>query len=204
MPDFNLMLTNLARDLGPGILLVLMGIAFTQTGLVLGPLIPGNTLFFTAGILSASGTGSLNWINVTLSLLAGALLGNIANYWQGAAFGRTLFERRQEGLISVQSLAKTEEFFGKHGRMTMLFSPFVPFIRSFAPFVAGMGRMPIPIYALFSSLGVTLWVVVLVSLGAGLGQIPWIKQNMGTFLVVMFVLVSGQLLIAARRSKKRD
>lgn len=203
MGDPNQLLLDLAQQFGPGVLFILVGIAFTQTGLVLGPLIPGNTLLFTAGILSASGNPNLTWPAVTLSFVSGGIIGNAANYVQGQKFGRTLFERRETGLISSASLAKTEAFFTRHGRLTMLFSPFVPFVRSFAPFVAGVSQMRFPSYFLFAALGVALWVTVLVSLGAGLGQIPWVKNNLGTFVIVIFVIISAQLLITVFRKRRK-
>lgn len=202
MGDFNQTLLDLAQQLGPAFLFVLIGIGFTQTGLLLGPLIPGNTLAFTAGVLTSSESQILTWPNVVFSLIGGALVGNAANYVQGKRLGRGIFEKRETGIISKTSLAKTEAFFTKHGRMTMLFSPFVPIVRSFAPFVAGLGQMPFRSYWWFAALGVALWVVVLVSLGAGLGQVPWIKDNLGIFVVIVFVLASAQLLFAFTKKKK--
>lgn len=202
MGDFNQTLLDLAQQLGPAFLFVLAGIGFTQTGLLLGPLIPGNTLLFTAGVLTGSNGQILTWPNVVFSFIAGALLGNAANYFQGKRLGRGLFEKRETGIISQTSLAKTEAFFSKHGRMTMLFSPFVPIVRSFAPFVAGLGEMPFRSYFGFAALGVALWVVVLVSLGAGIGQVPWIKDNLGVFVVVVFILATAQLLFAFAKKKK--
>lgn len=199
--DFNLWLEQFATQNGSAILFVLAGIAFSQTGLLLGPLIPGNTLLFTTGVLTGGHNPVLNWTAAALSFIAGGVLGNIANYAQGQKLGRGVFERRETGLISQKSLVKTEEFFGKHGRMTMIFSPFVPIVRSFAPFFAGMSRMTWPGFLGFSSLGVALWVVVLTSLGAGLGTVPWVRQNLGLFVAVVFILATAQLLFALRRKK---
>lgn len=203
MGDFNQLIPDLAQQFGPGIYFILAAIAFTQTGLVLGPAIPGNTLLFTTGILTASGNPHLTWPAVTLSFLAGGTIGNAANYAQGQKFGPNLFHKRETGLVSVASLAKTEAFFQKHGRLTMLFSPFVPFVRSFAPFVAGVGRMAFPSYFAFAALGVALWVTVMVSLGAGLGQVPWIKDNLGTFVIAIFAIISAQILYAVLRKRKK-
>ncbi len=200
--DFNQWLEQFATQNGSAILFVLFGIGFTQTGLLLGPLIPGNTLLFTTGVLTGGQNPVLNWTAAALSFIAGGVLGNVANYVQGQRLGRGIFERRETGLVSQKSLLKTEAFFGKHGRMTMIFSPFVPIVRSFAPFFAGMSRMAWPGYFGFSLLGVALWVVVLTALGAGLGTVPWVRQNLGQFVVVVFILATAQLLFAFTRKKK--
>jgi len=199
--DFNLWLEQFATQNGNAILLVLFGIGFTQTGLLLGPLIPGNTVLFTTGVLTGGQNPVLNWTAAALSFIAGGVLGNIANYAQGQRLGRGFFEKRETGLVSKKSLLKTEDFFGKHGRMTMIFSPFVPIVRSFAPFSAGLSRMAWTGFMGFSSLGVALWVVVLTSLGAGLGTVPWVRKNLGLFVAIVFVLATAQLLFAFGRKK---
>ena len=204
MGDLNQLLLNLAQQLGPGVLVVLFAIGFSQTGLILGPLIPGNTILFATGVLTGTSNLILSWPNVVAAFIFGAIAGNYANYVQGAKIGTKAFQKRETGLVSIQSLNKTEGFFARHGRLTMLFSPFVPIVRSFAPFVAGVGNMPFSSYFGFAALGVTLWVVCLVSMGAGLGQVPWIKQNLGVFVLAVFLLASAQLLFVFFKRKTKD
>lgn len=180
-------------------------LAFTQTGLLFGPILPGNTLLFTAGILTAGPNPAVNPVVLVLAGGCGALLGNLANYAQGIWLGRRVFERRETGLVSRDSLAKTETFMGRHGRTSLYVSPFVPFVRSFLPFVAGMGRMPMPAFVVAGGLGALFWVGAFTLAGGVLGQVPWIKDNLGLVVVSLFVLVSAKiaLTLAKRRRVER-
>jgi membrane-associated protein len=179
-------------------------LAFTQTGLLFGPILPGNTLLFTAGMLTAGPSQTLSPIFLVLAGAAGAVLGNLANYGQGQWLGRWVFERRERGLVSRESLAKTETFMERHGRTSLYVSPFVPFVRSFLPFVAGMGRMPMAAFLLAGALGVLCWVGAFTLAGGLLGQVPWIKDNLGVVVVGLFVLVTGKILLTLARRRRAE
>lgn len=196
-------LSVLAVEHGAMVYLVLGLIAFSQTGLVLGPAIPGNTLLFTAGMLAGGRDPVLGLAATAGALIAGGVAGNYANYGQGVLLGRTVFEKREKGLVSKEGLAKTDAFFEKHGRLTMLLSPFVPFVRSFAPFVAGVGRMPLGSYSLWGALGVLAWVGAMLVAGSVLGQVPWVRENLGLAVLVLFVVVSAQIGLAVMRKRRR-
>lgn len=195
-------LGDLAAQHGAVVYLVLFAIAFSQTGLLLGPAIPGNTVIFATGMLASGADPILGWPLAAGSLFAGGAVGNVANYAQGHKFGRAVFERRETGMISRESLDKTDAFFAKHGRWTMILSPFVPFVRSFAPFIAGVGRMHLPPYLTWGALGVAVWVVAMMLAGSALGQVPWIRENIGLALILIFAIVSAQIGLAIYRKSR--
>jgi membrane-associated protein len=187
---------------GPWAYVILALIAFSQTGLVLGPALPGATILFAAGILAAGSGAALSLPLLIAVCLLGVLVGNQANYIQGARIGRRVFERKETGLLSRASLAKTESFFEKNGKWAMVVAPFVPFIRSFAPFVAGMAKMDYGRYTGFAAMGGTLWVVVHILAGAFLGNIPAVRENLGFVLIGVFALVTGKMLHGLIKSRR--
>ncbi|MET0281176.1 MAG: DedA family protein [Steroidobacteraceae bacterium] len=168
---------------------ILFMVVFAETGFVVTPILPGDSLLFAAGALSAidtSGTLSPWWL--TLLLIAAAVLGNTTNYSIGRAIGAHAFSGRYR-LIKVEYLRQTEGWFEKHGALTVVLSRFAPIIRTFAPFIAGMGRMHYGRFQAYNFVGAIAWVSLFIWCGYFFGNIPLIRDNFG-FVTIGIVLVS--------------
>lgn len=158
-------------------------IIFCETGLVFMPFLPGDNLLFAAGALAA--IGQLNPWLISLVLGAAAIIGDSTNYWIGRKYGTRLFSETRK-FPSRKHLATAEIFFEKHGGKSVLIGRFMPFIRTFTPFVAGMSEMPYGRFLAFSISGTILWVGTLVPAGYFLGQLPIVKENLT--LIVLFII----------------
>lgn len=168
---------------------ILALIIFVETGLVVMPLLPGDSLLFAAGAL-ASTSDSLNvWFIIPLLIVA-ALLGDNTNYFIGSKIGIKIFDLKWR-FLKKEYLTKTEAFYEKHGGSTLIMARFVPIIRTFAPFVAGLGSMSYRRFLTFSITGAVLWVTSITLLGYFFGSLPWIKQN---FEIVVFGIIGVSLL----------
>ena len=180
-------------------------IVFCETGLVVTPWLPGDSLLFVLGALAAAGGPhiGLTWFLLVLA----AVLGNTSNYWIGYWVGPKVFSRPDSKFLSQDMLRKTEAFYAKHGGITLVVSRFLPFFRTLAPFVAGVGRMPHGRFQLFSLGGGLLWVTVLIFAGYFLGSIAWVKENL-SLLIIAAVVVPGLpavfSLIKNRRARHRS
>jgi membrane-associated protein len=180
---------------------ILFAVIFCETGLVVTPFLPGDSLLFACGALAAVDTsGTLRAPLLTGVLGAAAVLGNISNYAIGRFIGPPAFSGRYR-LLKVEYLRRTEEFFRRYGGSAILLSRFLPIIRTCAPFVAGVGRMPYARFLGFNFFGGILWVGVFIWGGYLFGNIPLVKQNFGlvTLLIVAVSLVP--LGIAAWRQR---
>src|SRR6202034_1822441 len=177
---------------GPGLsYTVLFLIIFAETGLVVTPFLPGDSLLFAVGALAAvdsSRTLSAPWLSVLLG--AAAVLGNIVNYSIGRAIGPPAFSGRYRWL-KVEYLERTEEFFRRHGGMAIVLSRFIPIIRTCAPFVAGVGRMPYGRFFAYNLVGGCAWVLLFIWGGCLFGNIPLMKQHFGyaTLVIIAVSLV---------------
>jgi membrane-associated protein len=170
---------------------ILFAVIFCETGLVVTPFLPGDSLLFACGALAAVDTsGTLRAPLLTGVLGAAAVLGNVANYAIGRWIGPPAFSGRYR-LLKVEYLRRTEEFFVRYGGFAVLVSRFVPIIRTCAPFVAGVARMPYARFLGFNLLGGLLWVTAFIWGGYLFGNIPFVKQNFGlvTLLIVIASLV---------------
>jgi membrane-associated protein len=167
---------------------ILFAVIFSETGLVVTPFLPGDSLLFAVGALAAvdtSGNLSAGWAFVLLAIAA--VLGNTVNYAIGRAIGPPAFSGRYR-LLKVEYLHRTEEFFRRHGGLAVALSRFMPIIRTFAPFVAGVGRMPYARFLGYNLLGGVSWVALFIWGGYLFGNIPLVKQNFGIVtLVIIFV-----------------
>ncbi len=169
---------------------ILFTIIFCETGFVITPYLPGDSLLFVAGAIA--GTGYLRIELLLLILIAAAVLGDSANYWIGHTFGMNVIEKRFSRLINKDHLRKTEQFFEKYGGMTIVIARFVPFIRTFAPFVAGIGKMQYRWFLTYNVVGGILWVLSFLSLGYFFGGIPIVKEN---FNYIIYIIIGLSLLI---------
>ena len=180
-------------------------IVFCETGLVVTPWLPGDSLLFVLGALAAAGGPhvGLTWFLLVLA----AVLGNTSNYWIGYWVGPKVFSRPDSKFLSQEMLRKTEAFYAKHGGITLVVSRFLPFFRTLAPFVAGVGRMPHGRFQLFSLGGGLLWVTVLIFAGYFLGSIAWVKENLSLLIIAAVVLPGLPAvfsLIKNRRARHRS
>jgi membrane-associated protein len=182
-------LVELLRDYGFWVYAILFLIVFAETGFVVTPFLPGDSLLFAAGALAAvdsSNTLSPLWLSV--SLVAAAILGNTTNYHIGHWIGPPAFSGKIR-FLKVEYLRRTEAFFAKHGSLTIVLSRFAPIVRTCAPFVAGVGRMPYARFQTYNVIGALCWVLLFIWAGYFIGNIPFIKDNFG-FVTIGIVVVS--------------
>jgi membrane-associated protein len=169
------------KDYGTWVYAVLFLIVFCETGLVVLPFLPGDSLLFIAGTFSA--THELDIGVLTILLLIAAVGGNTLNYWIGSLVGPKVFESNWR-FLDRSALKKTHEFYERHGGKTIVLARFIPVVRTFAPFVAGVSRMSFAKFQLFNILGALIWVLGLVLLGYFFGNLPFVKQYMNVIVLI--------------------
>jgi len=176
-------LAMLLAQYGTWIYVILFAIVFCETGLVVTPFLPGDSLLFVAGALAATSGGSFDIDIVIAVLLAAAVLGDNTNYWIGRWAGeRILAWGDTSRYFNRKAFDLTHAYYEAHGGKTMLVARFMPFVRTFAPFVAGVGNMSYPRYFLFDLAGAVLWVFSLCLAGYWFGNIPWVKANLSMII----------------------
>ena len=190
-------LLALTQQYGVWVYAILFLIIYCETGLVITPFLPGDSLLFVAGALCGMGALQLEWL-VPLLILA-AFSGDNTNYWIGRLAGIPLLKRANR-LIKREHLDKTHAFYEKHGGKTIIFARFLPIVRTFAPFVAGIGLMRYRLFVLFSALGSVLWIGSLSVAGYFFGNIPVVKDNLTAIILGIIVL---SLLPAFREAIRR-
>jgi membrane-associated protein len=180
-------LLALTQEYGVWVYAILFLIIYSETGLVVAPFLPGDSLLFVAGALA--GMGSLQ-IQILLPLLMlAAFSGDNTNYWIGRLIGLRLIKRANSRFIKHEHLEKTQAFYAKHGGKTIIFARFLPIVRTFAPFVAGIGTMHYRMFVMFSALGSVVWIAFFVLGGFFFGNIPVIKDNL-TLMIVGIIFLS--------------
>lgn len=181
---------------------ILSGIIFAETGFVVTPFLPGDSLLFAAGIFTAEG-GGLNLFLLGLCLNTAAVLGDNVNYFIGRTVGAKLFSKENSKLFNRSHLEKTEKFFARHGSKTLVMARWVAIVRTFAPFVAGMGKMHYPKFLTVSILGGAFWVWSLIIAGHFLGKVEWVRANL-EYVILAIILTTVPLIVGeAIREKKR-
>jgi membrane-associated protein len=165
----------------------LFAIVFAETGFVVTPFLPGDSLLFAAGALA--GLGYLNIILLYALLLAAAILGDSINYWIGNKIGPRVFTKENSRVFNKEYLEKTRRFYEKHGGKTIILARFIPIIRTFAPFVAGVGKMNYRWFLTYNITGAVLWVTGFLFAGYFFGGLPIIKDNFH-YTVLIIILVS--------------
>lgn len=171
----------LIQHYGAYVYLILFLIVFGETGFVVLPFLPGDSLLFIAGAFAAN--GSLSVVLLIVLLVIAAVLGNTLNYWIGSKVGHKIYDSNSRW-ISREALAKTHSFYEKHGGKTVVLARFVPLVRTFAPFVAGMSDMRWQRFQQFNILGAVLWVVLLVGGGYLFGNVPGVQKYLGLIAIL--------------------
>jgi membrane-associated protein len=184
-------LAEVTRDYGAWTNAILFAIVFCETGLVVTPFLPGDSLLFTAGALASLGT--LNVWALFLLLSVAAVLGDTVNYWIGKKIGPRAFDGSVK-FLKQEHLQKTEAFYEKHGKKTIILARFVPIVRTFAPFVAGVGSMTYGTFIAYNVIGGVAWVAICVFSGYFFGNIPIVKKNFS--LVVLAIIGISVLPLA--------
>lgn len=172
---------------------ILFAIIFCETGLVVTPFLPGDSLLFAVGVFCNPGKDALNVWATYLVFCSAALIGDTTNYFIGRTFGHKLFRHEDSRIFKKSHLKTTHEFFDKHGKKTIILARFVPIVRTFAPFVAGMGEMPYRKFIGYSFAGAILWVGLFLFAGYFIGRIPAVENNFGIAIFVMVVVTAAPL-----------
>lgn len=179
-------LQMLVQDYGVWVYLILFAIVFCETGLVVTPFLPGDSLLFVAGALAAA--GGMNVHLLVVLLIIAAIAGDAVNYSVGRYLGPKVFHNDGSRLLNRQYLEKAHAFYERHGGKTIIIARFIPIIRTYAPFVAGIGSMPYPRFALFNVIGAVIWVTSLAYAGYFFGNIPWVKSNLSLVIITIIIL----------------
>ncbi len=184
-------LVTMAQQYGTWLYAILFLIVFAETGLVVMPFLPGDSLLFATGALAA--TGALDPWFCAIIVISAAFLGDNVNYWAGRTIGSRVFSREDSFFFRRAWLEKTEKFYNRYGSRTVIIARFVPIVRTFAPFVAGIGKMFYGRFIGFSAIGSLLWVAVCLGSGYLFGNIPIVREN---FSLVVLGIIAVSLLPA--------
>lgn len=182
------------RLFGPYIYVILTAIIFCETGLVVTPFLPGDSLLFALGALCAGTDAALSFPLLAVLLTVAAIVGDAVNYAIGRRIGPVIFSRPSSRFLNKKHLERTHAFYEKYGGKTIIIARFIPIIRTFAPFVAGIGRMEYSRFAIFNVIGGVTWVISFLALGMAFGNLPAVKQN---FHYVIFGIIFISILPAA-------
>ncbi|MHB1101058.1 MAG: DedA family protein [Burkholderiales bacterium] len=193
----------LTQSYGIWIYLILFLIIFCETGLVVAPFLPGDSMLFVAGTLASGGAMDVNLLIAVLVLAA--FSGDNTNYWIGRFVGPKVFSHEKSRFFNHEHLTRTHVFYEKHGGKTVVFSRFLPIIRTFAPFVAGVGSMSYRRFMLYSFAGGVSWISFFVYCGYFFGNAPIVKQNLSIFImgIILLTILPGALGLLRQKLKPR-
>ena len=184
-------LNHWAEAFGPWLYVILLLIVFCETGLVVTPFLPGDSLLFAVGALCSIEGTPLSLPLMWGVLIVAAVLGDAVNYRIGASLGPRVFASEHSRVLNREHLKRTQLFYAKHGGKTIFLARFVPIIRTFAPFVAGVGRMAYAKFGMWNVSGAVTWVLSMTIAGYFFGQLPWVKEN---FEIVVLAIVGISLM----------
>jgi membrane-associated protein len=194
--DKNLAL--MVQNYGALIYPIVFLIIFAETGLVITPFLPGDSLLFAAGAMAA--IGSLNIVLLLVLAAAAAIIGDSVNYWIGNYLGPKVF-RENSRFFKREYLLRAQGFYERHGGKTIVIARFIPIVRTFAPFVAGIGKMKYSKFLWYNILGGLLWVSIFIFGGYLFGNIPFVKNNFSLFILIIIVVSISPLIIEFFRNK---
>ena len=190
---------------GPGIYFILFLIIFAETGLIVFPFLPGDSLLFALGALTVTENAFLKLPYLIISLCIAAILGDAVNYTIGKFFGIKLFQNPKSRFFRREYLDRTHKFYEKHGGKTIILARFIPIVRTFAPFVAGMAEMKYRKFFLFNIVGALAWIVLFLLAGSVFGNLPSVKRNFHIVIIAIIVISVLPVVfefIKARNEKK--
>jgi membrane-associated protein len=197
-------LSGLIQTYGFWTYLILFLVIFCETGLVVTPFLPGDSLIFAAGAFAAAGSLKIGWL--FLILAAAAVLGDTANYWIGKKIGPKVFAKEKSRIFKKEYLDRTHRFYEKYGVETIIIARFVPIVRTFAPFVAGIGRMSYGKFISYNIIGGVGWVALFSFGGYFFGNIPFVKKHFSLVIIAIILISLVPILLEYlrhRREKRR-
>ncbi len=193
-------LAILVQQYGVWIYAILFAIIFSETGFVVTPFLPGDSLLFAAGALAA--LGGMDIVILVVVLVAAAALGNMLNYQIGRYLGPKVFHWESSRFFNKAALEKTHAFYEKHGGKTLVISRFLPLFRTFAPFVSGVAAMDYPRFLAFNFVGALLWVLSLTFAGYFFGNLPWVQSNLSVVIIGIVVVSMLPMAIGWWRQRR--
>ncbi len=197
----NAHLKELVDWAGPWSYALLFLIVFCETGLVVTPFLPGDSLLFAAGALAALGSENLRPVPLGVALFVAAVLGDTVNYWIGKKVGAKVFEHDHR-FIKRAHLLRTQVFFAKYGGKTIVLARFVPIVRTFAPFVAGVGTMNYRRFLAYNVIGAAAWVAIGIACGVWFGNLAWVQKNFSAVILGIVVVSLLPIAFEAWRAKR--
>lgn len=197
-------LAQLVADYGGWIYAILFLIIFCETGLVVTPFLPGDSLLFVAGALCSLPSNHINVHLLVLMLIAAAILGDASNYLIGRFFGEKLFSNPKSGVFKQSYLEKTHAFYEKYGGKTIILARFVPIVRTFAPFVAGMGHMSYRHFSFYNITGGVVWVALFLYAGYFFGGMSFVQENLKLLIVAIIVVSILPGVIEVWRNRRKN
>ena len=195
-------LNTIIQSCGIWTYLILFLIIFCETGLVVTPILPGDSLLFAVGAFGASGSLNVWWSMILLSVAA--ILGDTVNYWIGYLIGPKIFHKENVRFLKKEHLQKTHQFYEKYGGKTIIIARFIPIIRTFAPFVAGIGKMSYLYFITYNVIGGILWIGLFVLGGYKFGNLPVVKHNFTLVILAIIVISIMPAVIEYWRHKRRS
>jgi membrane-associated protein len=189
--------------MGPWLYVLLFAIIFCETGLVVTPFLPGDSLLFAVGALAAVEGGPISVGPIILLLIVAAILGDATNYSIGRRVGPKVFKSETSWFLNKKHLLRAQRFYERHGGKTIVFARFAPILRTFAPFVAGIGKMSYPRFAAFNVAGGIAWVVSFIVAGFWFGNLPAVKKNFHIVIIAIVVISFMPAVIEYLKERKR-
>ena len=193
-------LQELVKNYGNWIYAILFAIVFCETGLVVLPFLPGDSMLFAAGTIAA--VGDMNIFVLIGLLIVAAVLGDFVNFEIGKHFGQKLFSNPNSKIFKQSYLQQTHDYYEKYGGRTIIIARFIPIVRTFAPFVGGMGNMNYAQFARYNIVGAVLWVVSFTTLGYFFGQLPFVKEHFSWIMIAIIVFSVVPMVIEIIRHRK--
>lgn len=201
--NIDIHLNELVSQYGTWVYAILFLIVFCETGLVVTPFLPGDSLMFVAGALASLPTNQLHVHLLVLLLILAAILGDASNYTIGRIFGKKLFNNPDSKIFKQSYLTKTHAFYEKYGGKTIVLARFIPIIRTFAPFVAGMGHMSYRHFATYNIIGGITWVILFTYAGFLFGGLEFVQKNLKIWIAVIIVLSILPAIIEVIRNRNK-
>ncbi len=195
-------LSQIVQSMGGWTYAILFLVIFAETGLVVTPFLPGDSLLFAVGALAAIPESNLNLFALMALMLVAAILGDAVNYSIGRYMGPKVFKSDSGFLLNKEHLIRTQAFYEKHGGKTIILARFIPIVRTFAPFVAGVGHMSYPKFASYNVVGAVCWVIPFTTAGYLFGNLPFVKDSFHYVILAIIVLSVLPIVIEFYRAKK--